>query len=382
MIIRVLSTLSLLVLATQSVYAQDGDSLAKYRKDLSEYYASIRAYAIDQLDEIHANSSQTIQLAAPRDTIDISVRSGDDWLCHNDAKFKVGAAIISANKKQIILCEPDIANAADFFLAWQLVYMSQIADLPQQADMNAPVPSEIDRVVKDRVLRLATYYIDANAKQKTERFDKGIRQTAPCFAWQVTLRAFHEQTSLSSCSRHAITPVEDDESAIWGFRSFRNAFKRIASFASPNGVEPSSSVAHSEPSITATEASSAMLSIRAQTFERLVFYVVAHEFGHIAARHVGANDEYSRQDEIEADRMAAKSIQDFYARAVALPFLSNSLAVLWRSTGGAVDMTRASALQQVVFCELSPTIQGVATHPIEKMMLSTFSSECGRTETK
>ncbi len=349
------------------------DAKSQFETELAAYFRSIHTFATKQLDEIYRNASPAVQNAVPRRSIEIEVRGGDDGLCYDNGRFKLGAVQSSNNARIIVLCEPDIAIAVDFFISSQLAYASIATSFPVSSNLKDPLPDEAVGVAKASVRRLLAYYLSENATLKEERFLHRTRITAPCFPWQATYKDSQNKQVPIRCSRRELSVGEDSQAAEWAMQQWRTGLQVAAKMMGQPANNLESAI------LPRDTAFNVMHAMRASFFEYLVFYVVAHEFGHIAT---STPSEQGLRAEVEADRYAAMSIDTFQARAASLPLLSMALGLLWRTEGRDVDLVRADALREVVFCENSGKLRTAARHPLEINFLATWSADCKGTAGK
>jgi len=361
----------LLVLSPSWVLAAD-DMMEKFLHAKRAYLESLRVTADSYLDEVHKNASAEIRARVPRQQVRINIREGMDFKCHAEGFITIGYVIHQS--KTIVVCEEDVATASDYQIGFMLIMGSLMQEnwaLFEKQPIDAPLPEYLNRQMKDRLLLLAKYLTDANRRVKDQRFGTKRYGLQACRAWEAVYRLVTKPEALNACTRNDLPRSESLEAARWSeeilrFSIGRSQEKMLGAKPAQDALRP----------IDPIEAETAMNQMRSQVVDRMLYYAVAHEFGHLAT---GAVEE-AQLSEIEreriADRFAASAINEFQARAVALPMLAHTLEVLWSSSKApAISKGRAHQLGVVVFCERGLHLRSSKTTPMEENFLRMMSDE-------
>jgi hypothetical protein len=361
----------LLMLSPSWVLAAD-DKMEKFLHARRAYLESLRITADGYLDEVHKNASAEIRARVPLQQVRLDIREGMDFMCHADGFIKIGYVIHQS--KTIVVCEEDVAAASHYQIGLVLIMGSLMQEnwaLFEKQPKDAPLPENLNRQMKGRLLRLAEYLADTNRRVKNQKFVTKRYGLQACRAWEAVYRLVTKPDALNACTRNDLTRSESLEAARWSAEILRFSIGR--SQEKMLGAKPAQDVVRP---IDPIEAEAAMNQMWSEVVDRMLYYAVAHEFGHLAT---GAVEE-AKLSEIEreriADRFAASAINEFQARAVALPMLAHTLEVLWTSSKApAIAKGRAQQLGVVVFCERGLHLRSSKTTPMEENFLRMMADE-------
>jgi hypothetical protein len=335
------------------------------------YYDALRRSAEEQLDDVYQATDAGIRDRISRSNVKVEIRTGVDRECHS--AFKVGYLI--PRKNVIVVCEEDVSTAADFLVGWWLLMSAEMRENPDvfenESARNRPLPEKINRRYKMQVTQLAQYLVSSNRGVKDQLFATHGYGRSPCRGWEAAYRIAHASSSLEACSRNSLSPQETEQSARWGTEVVKYAQNVIQRFMGLRQPEQQT------PAMTPAFAEAAMNELRSAYIDRFLYYVVAHEFGHI----VNSENETKmtlREGELAADRFAASAINTFMARAVALPYLSFSLDILWATAKDAAVANRADSLHTVVFCEREQLLRSNGTTPFDAQLINIMGGSCPR----
>ena len=355
--------------ATCAASAGEEDALAKYRLAKQAYFDGLFTTANSYLDEIYENSTIDIKNRFGRELFKVEIRSGLDERCRT--AFATGYILITSSARTIVICEEDVATAADYLLAYNFIGASAMQsnfDLIKKLDATTPIAKELNEHVRRQLITLADYYVRKNAEAKLLLFKfEGRYGKSRCLAWEAAYRLINDPSTIESCYRNSLTQSDQVAAAKWAMQLLTFAF---AASSEVFGIQ--GDLAEKDTKF----ALDIMNRIRSAIIDRFLYYVVAHEFGHATSDPATEAAQSSKERELSADRYAVTAIRQFQARAAALPFLALTLNILWKVAktplfGG----DRTDSLAEVVFCENQAQLRSQGVSKFQDQWITLMSRE-------
>jgi hypothetical protein len=341
------------------IYSYADDTSGEWLRAYNNRFEFIASVASRKLDEIYPLTPKDFREKVARSNLSVSVKDGMDRRCFRG----LTTGYLRVREKEIVLCKEDLDAAVDMLLAFQLVMSSTFVEKAKVSHLNIRFPPfGAYKEVKDKWFVLAAFYVRANSETKNSRFLDNYFGPFPCYGWQAAAYVIEGRT-LSNCSRTDSNLKVESETADWAMSIF---LRQANMFAEYVGTKPVADETKLEQSKVP------MLRLRDGILHSLIYFVVAHELGHLLSNSVSVGGPlFDLKEEIAADIFAINSAKNDVAYAEFVPWLAVSLHWLWqeaaKSSGEpAVEFNRVQSIGRVAYCGDNP----IAT---EQLLTSNFS---------